>query len=383
MARHDALVLGVLLAFPGGCGIKAAVDDTVEKAVQLIDNGIKDVLADSSNWRTTLQRVADQLPKDVSEVIRTDAQNLATRSIAQAGTEFRCNVDFLAQRAAAALRRLKARLLKQNPPPLPPGFCHVVPSSIDLKVRPASWSNVTIHGYDLDHLDRRGKRIAFAMLDARGGRHAIPEERIGRTTHYQVTLNLGAMARELHTRGIRKIVTQFDGATGTLPEIVVTPWEPTTKPDSVTLAATDYMPPRVGKGDRDFKTKNDKHMSVDTRAEIRLVGGRVIESRVFLRCREERKDWTEVSGWSPWAKAYEAPGGWSIVEVRPRANSRHTANITSKGRHQYDRPAGEVVARFEVWGDHDGDEAGTWTHVRVSWRPMQVLLKATAPDWLR
>ncbi|MEZ5966526.1 MAG: hypothetical protein R3F56_22005 [Planctomycetota bacterium] len=371
----------MILACVAGCGVKAAIDDTIEKAMQLVDNGIKDILADSASWRSTLQRVADQLPADVSEIIRTDAQNLATRSIAQAGTEFRCNVDFLGQRAVAALRRLKAELLGGDPPPMPPGFCHVVPASIDLKTRPASWSVLTLHGYDMDHLDRGGARVGFALVDKAGRRHPIPEERIGRTTHYQITLNLGDMARELHQRGVRKIVASFDDLAD-LPEVVVTPWEPRTRTEAVKVAATDYTPPKVGHGDGDFHTHDDEPMSVDTRAEIR-VQPRSIESRVYLHCKEERSDWTEVSGWSSWASAYTAPVNWAILEVRPRAASRHTANITGHGPQQYDRPAGEVATRFQVWGDHGGDEAGTWTRVRVSWRELEVTLKETAPEWLR
>ena len=78
-------------------------------------------------------------------------QSLANRSIASAGVEFRCNIDFFFERRAIeALKRLKAQLLKQNPPPLPPAFCQVDPPAID----PEGVASQVVGG-DLDWLRSR------------------------------------------------------------------------------------------------------------------------------------------------------------------------------------------------------------------------------------
>ena len=76
-------------------GCFGGITSSIDKAVAVIDLGISDLQTASAEWQTVLQRVANNLPTDISEQIRTEAQNLATRSIATAGTEFRCNVDFL------------------------------------------------------------------------------------------------------------------------------------------------------------------------------------------------------------------------------------------------------------------------------------------------
>ncbi len=99
--------------------------------------------------------------------------------------------------------------------------------------------------------------------------------------------------------------------------------------------------------------------------------------------KEERKDWTEVNGESAWTSAYEAPAGWKIVDVRPRSSSEYRANITGHGKQVYNRPAGEVVSEFEVYGDRDGDEAGTWSRVDIHWRVLAVSLQETEPEWAR
>jgi hypothetical protein len=376
------VLLAIALVALSGCFGKAIeqVTSTADRAVAVIDRGIEDIRTESASWQTVLGRVAQELPQDISEVIRTDAQNLASRSVAVAGVEFRCNVDFLANRAVASLQRLKAKLQGRAMPPMAPGFCQVVPDSIDLKASLDRQSKVTLHGYDLDNLDNKGERLKFVLVPASGDPIEIPEERIGRTTHYQVTLNLGEMARQLHTTRAVKIVSSWSGDTNGLPQVLVIPWEPSRRPERKNIERTTFMPPKIGRGDADFDTHDDEHMSVDVRGEFDIQAD-TIKCRVYMHAKEERSDWTEVGGWTEWATAYGAPRGWRIVDVRPRTNSTHTANITNIGLQVYQRPAGEVVSQFNVLGDRRGDEAGTWTQVEVHWRTVEVTLEQVAPEW--
>jgi hypothetical protein len=377
----STLPILLIAALFSACQILRQLKGTADKAISVIEDGIDDIQSESSSWRTVLQRVADELPGELSEIIRTDAQNLAQRGIAVAGTEVRCNIDFLAGRAIAGLKRLKAKILGQDQPMLPPAFCQVTPDALDLNVSPESWSKLTIYGYDLDHADANGNLLAIGLLDRNNTLRPLPEDRIGRTTHYQVTVNLGDMASTLHSSGTVKLQISWNGSRKGFPEVVVLPWKARTRSETKNLGRTSYMPPHRG-GDRDFNTHDDEPMSVDVRAELRIADDH-IDSRVYMYAREERKDWTKVEGWSDWARAYTAPSNWKITQVRPRINSRHTANINEKGRKEYSRPAGEVVSRFEVWGDEVGQEAGTWTHVEVHWRPIEVELHEKAPPWLR
>src|SRR5262249_8501473 len=147
-------------------------ENQIDTALGIIDNGIRDIERDSSSWRSVLQRVANQLPKDISETVRVDAQNLATRSIGITGTEFRCNIDFLgdrvnflSKRAIQSLQHLKTELRNQNTPPLPPAFCQVSPASIDLNTSPDSWSTLFILGYDLDQKDTSDQNLKILLLN--------------------------------------------------------------------------------------------------------------------------------------------------------------------------------------------------------------------------
>jgi len=373
------IVAAVLLSTLSMAG---CIEPPIQEAVKVIDNGIRDIGQNSASWQAILQRVANQLPQEISETIRVDAQSLANRSIATAGIEFRCNVDFLANRAIESLRRLKAQLLKQNPPLLPPAFCQVDPASIDLKVSPTRWSTVILAGYDLDRKDGATKPLQILLLTGQGSTILLPESRIGRTTHYQITLNLGAMARQLYNDRIAKIVVSWGGKSDGYPQIVVVPWEAKRQTNTaVPIGQTGpYYPPRTG-GDADFDTGDDDPTNLEVRGEL-SISEQAINSRMYMYAHEVEDDYTEVKGWSSWSRAYTPPQGWRIVEVRPNVTSIHSAKVTVHGRITYSRPAGEVVDYFEVWVDSDGDEAGTWSRAITHWRPLNITIEEVMPEWL-
>lgn len=369
------LVAGLL----SGCGVGSAID----RATKVIDEGIASILARSDVWQRTLERIAQDLPGDISEIVRTEAQNLATRTIAQAGTELMCVTDFYARRAVEALNSLKNLLLGRGdgPSKLSPAFCQVVPASVNLNDAPSSWATVTLHGYDLDHVDSTDKLFTVFMQNASGSNTPLAETWIGRTTHYQVTLNLGSQGRTLHNNAIRKLVSSWNNSTIGLPEVVIVPWTAERRTETATLGSTFYMPPRTG-GDRDFNTDDDDPTSIELRASLR-VNGNNIDSEVYMFAREVDPDHTMVEGTSPTARVYTAPAGWTVVSFRPSAPSRQTGSVTEHGEQVYDRPAGEVIDHFSAFVDRNGDEAGTWTHVIAHWRIIEVTIDEIAPPWLR
>lgn len=372
------VVIGLVVAV-SGCLDFIDKSSSIDRAINVIDRGIDDINTGSADWQTVLERVAKDLPEDISATIRNDAQNLATRSVAVGGAEFRCNTDFLGNRAVQSLENLKAKLLGTTPSPLPPAFCQVVPPGIDLKSSPSSWSMVTLHGYDLDHRGSAGSLFKVSALDNSGFTRLFPENRIGRTTHYQVTLNLGGLEKWLYDENIVKLIVEWGGSTSGNPEIVVIPWKPDRKTEYKNIARTSYMPPKT-KGDRDFDTDDDEPMSVDVRGNLHITE-QLINCRVYMKAEEEESDYTTVEGWSEWSRAYAAPKGWKIIDVRPRENSKHTSKITDHGVHRYSRPAGEVVKYFEVWGDRKGDDAGVYTKVEVHWNKLEIILEETVPEW--
>ena len=90
---------------------------------------------------------------------------------------------------------------------------------------------------------------------------------------------------------------------------------------------------------------------------------------------------TQASGTSGWSTAYTPPANWRVVSVNPTTASVATAVATSHDVLTLDRPGGEVVDRFEVYVDRDGDEAGSYTSVIVHWRRVDIVIEQAAPDW--
>lgn len=381
MLRNLLLLTGVLFLFSGKCVDTKPIKDAVDAAVEIIDKGIEDLQSESSNWQQVLVRVSEQLPKDISETIRVDAANLAKNAISSTGVELRCNVDFLRNRAKDALTNLKNKLLNKPYKKLPPNFCQVVPSFVDLNIDPVKWSNIAIYGYDLNAKDESDKMLQVALLSENGNVAYLPENRIGRTSNYEMTLNLGGLANRFLNEKIVKLQLQYDNNRSGYPEIVVNEWRPKTQRISnVEVNQMTFTPMGNCGGDGDFDTGSGDPMTVTLKSELQ-VNQNAILGRVYMHAREDRPDHTCVEGWSEWRTLYNAPDGWKITVVTPNTQSPYSTKITEHGEKRFSLPAGESVTYYYVKGDRDGDEKGTYTSVRVVWGKLNVTLVQKAPDF--
>jgi len=379
------LIFLFILVLTNGCNIIKGFQTSVDDATQIVDNGIADINQNGAMWADILQRVSRELPEDVAEVIRDEAQSLATRSIAHTGTEIKCSVDFLGRRAKQGLQRIKKMILfTSKPKPLPPALCLVAPPAIDLNTGPSSWDTVTIHGYDLDHRDSAGNLIGYSLEDENQfeAKH-IPEPFIGRTTHYQITLNLRELADTLHNSKISKIVPRWedkiDGTTSG--EIVVKAWKPATDTKIVDLGKTTFVPPHVG-GDRDFDTGGNDPMNGAVSGGIKVVDESFINGHIFMQAIEQKGDHTHAKG-NTTIRLWDSPRNWKIIRVAPQGQAGTQFSITRWGLHTYNQSPGLTVTRFNVYGDHDGDDAGGYTKVEVDWSTVSIDLEETQPSWIK
>jgi hypothetical protein len=370
----------------GGCAtFKRLFGEQVPTALQIVDQGIATIDANSAQWQTALRQVADQLPADAASLVRVEAQNLATRSVATTGSQIRCTTDFMGARAKASLGELRRAILGgRAPQPLPPVLCAVAPAQIEVGLPPDRWGTVTFSGWDLDHRDRDSKMVEAVLINADGQQVAIPDGLVNRTTHYEMTLNLGdpALRCTLLSSNVRKIALLYGGERMSQGEVAIVPWTAREQRVTAHLGHTSHAPTHT-RGDQDFDADDDDHIEVRAEAEMRVTGDREIQTRVFLRAHEPRPDWTTAEAWTGWATAYTAPPGYRIVSVNPNGRSVQTANITTHGPMLFQRPGGEPVASFQVFGDRDGDEAGTWTRVVVTWRNADVVIRETHPTHLQ
>lgn len=372
------VIAGLGLCLAHGCGDAMSA---VDKAVAEIDRAISDIETGSASWQSTLSGLADKLPKDVQGTIRTEVQELASRSIAAAGVEAKCTGDFFSRRVVGHLRAIRAKLLNQPIEVLPPAFCQAVPDALDMHLTSERRPKITLTGYDFDALDKSGKPMAVTLIsDKTNKRFPLEEARIGRTTHYQVTISTSGadFSKFIRDNDISKIAISWDGKSDGLPQILVVPWTPAKQQiRSKPLGEYRHMPPHTH-GDRDFDTHDNEPTSVTLKAESRF-NARLIEVRVYMKAREDQPDNTTVEGWSDWKVAYKAEAGWNIKSVSPIGTATTSFKVSNHNLQRPTLPQGEVAVRFEANVDRDGDDAGVFTDVRAFFAPVNIELEEASP----
>ncbi len=372
------------MAMLPGCSFFNQLQLDLEEAIRLLDRAINTLQEDLANVEAVVTRVAHDFPEQVNETVRTSLQNLALRTVAQVGVEVRCDVDFLGRRVLEVLIALRVELLGgPSAVPLPPALCSAVPAQISLRDAAENRSEVSFYGYDLDHRDRNGNLVQVALLRRNGERYVVPESAVGRTSHYQITLNAQQVACEL--QDAVKIQLLYDGVPmGAQGEVTISSWSPRMTETPWNLGVFSLYPDLTGGADGDLFSHDDEPFLVVVRVEFRITPDRHrIEMRGYLRLFEERDNWTELSRESSWEVGYQAPPNQVIIGFTPNAGTSIEAQVNYQGLILLNRPAGEVVSSISVWGDHDGDEPG-WSHMDVHFRQVMVqLVEEHAPDVCR
>lgn len=386
----------------------------MDHAIELIDNATREISSQSTKWQSIVQELGVKFPKDVDHLVHDELSQLAERSVAKAGTEFRCNVDFLANRAKQWLSRIKTQLLVKLgrstgiPEQIPPEFCQVIPSHSEYDPVADKRNDVTFYGYDMDIPDSQGKLVQFLLFsDATKEYIPLEPDKVGRTTHYQIGIKLqgDGFERLLRQKKISKVRCSWNGQVQVTPEVLVSVQGPPHESTVVSLGSITHVPRWVA-GDRDFDVKGDYPMHVQVAGESRVANGNKIETRAYMHAKEHGDDWTEVGSWSnevqtgmvqknfgmfklpdpkygdgPWQTAYTAPQGWKIIHVQPMGRTDASTDIGDHNIRMINRPEGEAVKLFQIWGDTSDDEAGTYTRVQVQFSDVRVKLeKVLDPD---
>jgi hypothetical protein len=370
----QALFLAIVIVL-SGC------DDKIRDAKQLIQAAIDDIQNDSTKWRQAIVDVSANLPADTQDTIKHELSCLAERTISQAGVEFRVNVDFLAKRSTESLNRVLAMLDGISPPVLPPSLSHVSPAILDIAHEPSKTKDILVFGYDLDHKDANGKLISFFYVNSKNEVIApLPDNLVNRTTHYQITLLFtNSIYTYIHENDIKKIIGFWNNEMITAAcQIAVKHWEPNRRTISHHIPDHKYVPPHT-QGDGDFNITKTYAMDVQCWAKTYLdEGDNCIYDCVYMFGGEPRSDWTNVKGTSKPRKVFSPDPGWKVVSFQPLGLSDLDVDIRDYGELHY-TPSGSVAKRFRIWGDHKGNEAGTWTNVLVEYNEIQIILEEIRP----
>lgn len=357
----------VLLFFVIGCGLKRTIQDTAQdltnNTVAMIDDAIDEITHESESWQATLQELSDKLTDEAQSTVRNEVQNLANRTIAAAGSELRCNVDFLGARVVQALQRIKAQLLNKAIPERNPAICQVVPSSIDMNLTPNRRNKVDISGYDFD-----SQPLKLYLINNANEKTDVTHA-INRVSHYHLVLNLGSNGALLN-EGSSRLVLEYKN--NEISSIAVTqPVIPDCKEEEKSFApdVITFVPPHT-RGDREYDGNGP---NINARVNI-YVDNNTIKARVYMKARETRSDWSTAEG-SAIFNIYTAPSNRRIISIV--SDKETSTSYTDSGHSEdfFEKGSGELIKRFAFTGDTDGDEAGTRTKVKFTFNRVVIKLK--------
>jgi len=184
-SRRPWLLFFLLLL---SCDLSRSIQQTSDKAVSALQDAINSLEKQSGAWQGTLTNLEKDLVAQGQSTLANEVQNLAARGIATGGVELRCNADFVGTRMRQGLQRILAGLKGTTAPPIVPAFCQVVPTTVDLALRPDRLKEVDFYGYDLDAANEHALKM---FVEQAGGQLVpIPASKLATPTHYLTTINV-------------------------------------------------------------------------------------------------------------------------------------------------------------------------------------------------
>jgi hypothetical protein len=166
-----------LMLFTFGC---------LEGAAARIQQAIDELVQQSAQWQTTLERLERDLVQSGQSTIATEVTQLIQRGVGTGGTQIECTADFIGQRMAEDLTRLKEIIEHRPAAPRRQFFCGISSNAINLALAPERRNELDFFGYNLD-----AGRAEVLVIDNAGHARFVQSSLILATpTHYLMTLNL-------------------------------------------------------------------------------------------------------------------------------------------------------------------------------------------------
>ena len=352
-----------------GCHLGGLVDkifghanDLTEIVTSSLDNAIGNLNANSANYQEILQKLITELPAQVQSTVTNEVSNLLNRTVAAAGAEVRCDVDFFRIRVQQALQRIKAKFLNQTLPPYEPQFCDVVPLAIDMNLPAERRPKLEFYGYDFDMAE-----IHVVLVD--GINQIDVSNKLDQPTHYHMTLNLGSNGVPISTNSSRIILRWNNRDISSVAVIQKAPVICETsffqfQPDRIS-----YMPPHT-RGDKEFDGNGPNVYS-----NVNLINqGNQLIARIYMKAVETRSDWTTAEGTKDFV-IYTADPGKRIEAVVTAGNSSYS--YTDNNHDMDEFPGTGPVRKYSFMGDGSGDDVGYHTRVEIDFTNIRVQLKET------
>lgn len=353
----------------------------IDRAIQMVDDAIARILQDSSRWRSTVENLADQFPKDIKEIIREDVTNLAGDVAGMAGVEAKCYTDFVSRKVIQTLERIKAKLLRERDenveiPAQQPIICSISPTTFDPN-DPESDTNITMYGYDFKAEDSFGNQLRlYFVAETSGNKIEVEDSHITQSSNYAYVISVSDMRNLLLRNKISSIRAYWndtplkDGEVG----VVLKKFSEEIITDYVAGTTGPFNPPQTGE-DGNF---GGNEINYNVQASI-VSDGKNLYYKIYMHAKEV-KGGTEVDGVKKYDPFYSAPAGQRIMFFSP--NQATSTEGTAKGsKITKDFGSGTVAQRFEIFLDQGDDhwwsgedDVEIYTGVTVWFRNIEIVL---------
>ncbi len=377
------------------CG---AIERTKDDLLGAVDDALERLQVESNNWQRVLRDLISQVDKTAHETIHADLQSLLNRSIASVGVEARCGTDFIGNRVAQELQRLRDILLG-NPPQMtevPPSICNLDPAAVELGLDPSRRAALILYGYDVSNAN-----LEVTLLETTGATKVT--QHLSVSSPYQMTLNLGSNGVPL-TKNSQKLIFSWKGKDISVVPVVqpnVPPCKTRSQdfiPNDVDFTANtlltptspDFTPLVVGASTLDVLRPIDVSGTVKLAPKGRQfyvtvnMTASAAEKRVtvtFPYMTSKRIDPTTITG-TQTLYAGSVDAGWNIIGVSwpEDTNGFSYQRFRTPGKDdEFDAGPQQFVKKWYFHIDKGGPDAG-YTGVRIQFRPMILSLQEDNSD---
>lgn len=359
-----ALLLPMLI---NGCN---SVDDAIKLVRDSVSKSIDALDRNSNSWKSVVTNLSDEVSKLADKLpaerraIKADLQDVASQAIGTAGSEVKCDVDFMGIRVKEQLKQVLAKFMGTPVEPLVPRVCLASPVVLSMDLSPADRNRVVFSGFNFD----TSLRPTLRLVGSNGNLDV--SSALSQTSPYQLVANVASNGVLLDSGSIR-LVLEWQGRV--LGEIaVLQPSMPLCAEEDKTVTTADtiltYLPPLTN-GDAEFGNNGPV-----VRVEVSLeVNDQTLNIAKTMSAVETTTDWTTIQG-TDRTPVYTAPTGWRIASVVGPTSSywNFTADTTDKPYPQELGPGG-VVRQFTVTADTNGPDVGR-TGFRALLNPIKVHL---------
>lgn len=353
---------------------------------QILKDAIDELKRQPGRWEGVLNHTINQLGDVASETakkILSQVQATYTRALANTQSASFCGADFIGIRVKQTLEMIYHDFIPNTPKPTrTPVICLIDKDEIDVG------KTQTIHysGFDFYEFHQDGS-FTVDLEYASSGQMVLQNVGfVAVRTNYQLSIDIQSLAQKLshnnidYSRGPQLILKWNNQKIQGKSALIIVGGKQTRRRLEIGLSSLNgrlrgrdvyFIPPKVGRGDTDFK----KRVEIIVQVEVRISNDKKkIEARLYMDAYEGRHDWTRATGHSNWEEIYETESGWELIRII--SPSDESLRYLDKTCCHIDRHRGEeLVESWEVIGDTDGGEAGKRTGVSVSFRRIQVELQ--------